>query len=86
MKLDVMGIIWLHFKVADFLSLVNFDMYSQNEVGNIGILVLCGEFVKNSNNAREMYSPGRNSNTVTAAIKIVAISENNNFPTQSIFY
>ena len=31
---------WLHFKVADFVGLVNFEWHSQNKVGNVGILVL----------------------------------------------
>ena len=34
------GITGLHFKIADFIRLVNFEYYSQNEFGHIAILVL----------------------------------------------
>ena len=37
-KIDISGIRELHFTVADFIGLVNFE--SLNEIGNIGIFVL----------------------------------------------
>ena len=37
MSVDIKGV---HFKVADFTGLVNFEWQSQNEVGNIDIFVL----------------------------------------------
>ena len=40
MKLDVSWQKGLPFKVADFIGLLNFEWYSQNEVGNIDVLVL----------------------------------------------
>ena len=36
----LVGLRGLHFKVADFNGRVNFEWHNQNEVGNIGILVL----------------------------------------------
>ena len=33
------GVIGLHFKVADFIGLINFEWLSQNEIGNIDIVV-----------------------------------------------
>ena len=35
-----MAVIGLHFKVVDFIGLSNLKVYSQNEVCNIGTLVL----------------------------------------------
>ena len=46
MKLGVSGYRGLHSKVADFISLANFEWNSQNKVGNIGVPVLLRVYEK----------------------------------------
>ena len=53
-----MGLRALHFKFKGFTHLVTFERYSQNEVVNVGILVLWIVCEKLSCNTRsEHYSP-----------------------------